>query len=72
MAIRFAASPEEATYRYPTFIKGGGGYFGDGMKYLVADNAGEVLEYLARLDLNDYHLQHRPQGQWEFYKEVPR
>ncbi|NSX94446.1 hypothetical protein [Agrobacterium tumefaciens] len=67
--LDYAKSKEEATHRFPTSVLWGDGYFGDSMRYLVADS--DMAAYSAmrhKLSSLDWHnLQKRGEdGRWSF------
>lgn len=61
-----ARSPDGATHRFPTSVKWGDGYFGDGFKYLKTTDADALEIYNQIYNDNGLSLQKRNNGQWEY------
>ena len=69
LPVRYAEDKEEATHRYPTAVYWGEGYFGDQMRYIVAESDAAALGFVILLDvgLEASNLQKRtPEGEWQF------
>lgn len=69
MSVRYATTVKEATHRFPTSVYWGSGYFGDGMRYIIASSRDAALNsapaQAAQTEMP--HLQERDHaGEWRF------